>query len=85
MFEFFFETGARCGETIGLTRNNVVQLDIILRKIVYDYNRHSACTRMAEAGMNQRILQEIMGHSNLAITMEVYNHVGDKRMRDEIE
>jgi integrase len=195
MFEFFFETGARCGETIGLTWQNVdfknkfvkidhqllyeldeegkrrfqicppktikgirkipltskalhalrkqkeymlkhgmidnhtvdghsgfvfltkkfqlwsvVQLDIILHKIVYDYNsievadgiledrepellpnitahilRHTACTRMAEAGMDQRTLQEIMGHSNLAITMKVYNHVDDKRMRDEIE
>ena len=47
--------------------------------------RHTACTRMAEAGMDQRTLQEIMGHSNLAITMKVYNHVDDKRMRDEIE
>lgn len=35
--------------------------------------------------MDQRTLQEIMGHSNLAITMKVYNHVDDKRMRDEIE
>lgn len=26
-----------------------------------------------------------MGHSNLAITMKVYNHVDDKRMPDEIE
>ncbi|MCI8507964.1 MAG: phage integrase family protein, partial [Lachnospiraceae bacterium] len=43
------------------------------------------CTRMAEAGMDQRTLQEIMGHSNLAITMKVYNHVDDKRMHDEIE
>ncbi|MCM1181299.1 MAG: tyrosine-type recombinase/integrase, partial [Clostridium sp.] len=47
--------------------------------------RHTACTRMAEAGMDQRTLQEIMGHSNLAITMKVYNHVDDKRMREEIE
>ncbi len=47
--------------------------------------RHTACTRMAEAGMDQRALQEIMGHSNLAITMKVYNQVEDKRMRDEIE
>lgn len=35
--------------------------------------------------MDQRTLQEIMGHSNLAITMKVYHHVDDKRMRDEIE
>lgn len=89
---------------------SAAQLDIILHRIVYDYNsievanaiiedrepellpnitahilRHTACTRMAEAGMDQRTLQEIMGHSNLAITMKVYNHVDDKRMREEIE
>ena len=89
---------------------SAAQLDIILHRIVYDYNsievanaiiedrepellpnitahilRHTACTRMAEAGMEQRTLQEIMWHSNLAITMKVYNHADDKRMRDEIE
>lgn len=47
--------------------------------------RHTACTRMAERGMDQRTLQEIMGHQNLALTMRVYNHVDDKRMRDEMD
>lgn len=47
--------------------------------------RHTACTRMAERGMDQRTLQEIMGHQNLAITMKVYNHVDDRRMRDEMD
>lgn len=43
--------------------------------------RHTACTRMAEKGMDQRIMQEIMRHQNLALTMKVYNHVDEKRMR----
>lgn len=47
--------------------------------------RHTACTRMAEKGMDQRTLQEIMGHQNLALTMKVYNHVDEKRMRDEMD
>ena len=47
--------------------------------------RHTACTRMAEQGMDQRTLQEVMGHQNLALTMKVYNHVNDKRMRDEMD
>lgn len=47
--------------------------------------RHTACTRMAEQGMDQRTLQEIMGHQNLALTMRVYNHVDDKRMRDKMD
>lgn len=47
--------------------------------------RHTACPRMAEKGMDQRTLQEIMGHQNLALTMKVYNHVDEKRMRDEMD
>lgn len=47
--------------------------------------RHTACTRMAEKGMDQRTLQEILGHQNLALTMKVYNHVDEKRMRDEMD
>ena len=47
--------------------------------------RHTACTHMAEKGMDQRTLQEIMGHQNLALTMKVYNHVDEKRMRDEMD
>lgn len=47
--------------------------------------RHTACTRMAESGMDQRTLQEIMGHQNLALTMKVYNHVDEKRMRNEMD
>ncbi len=57
----------------------------LLSNITAHILRHTACARMAESGMDQRTLQEIMGHSNLAITMKVYNHVDDKCMRDEIE
>lgn len=89
---------------------NAGRLDMLIHRIVYEYNarkvaeaiktdaepellpnisahilRHTACTRMAERGMDQRTLQEIMGHQNLALTMRVYNHVDDKRMRDEMD
>lgn len=36
--------------------------------------RHTFCTRMANAGMNPKSLQYIMGHSNIAITLNVYSH-----------
>lgn len=47
--------------------------------------RHTACTRMTEQGMDQGTLQEIMGDQNLPLAMKVYNHVDDKRMRDEMD
>lgn len=37
--------------------------------------RHTGCTRMAESGVDPKVLQYIMGHANIAVTMEVYNHI----------
>lgn len=30
---------------------------------------------MAESGVDPKVLQYIMGHANIAVTMEVYNHI----------
>lgn len=48
--------------------------------------RHTACTRMAEHRMDMKVLQYIMGHSNIDVAMEVYNHLGDgERIEKEME
>ena len=39
--------------------------------------RHTFCTRMAENGMDIKVLQYLMGHANINITMQVYNHITD--------
>lgn len=36
--------------------------------------RHTFCTNMANAGMDIKNLQYLMGHSNAGITMDVYTH-----------
>ncbi len=46
--------------------------------------RHTGCTRMAEAGMDPKVLQYIMGHSKISVTMEVYNHISSERNRKEM-
>ena len=47
--------------------------------------RHTACTRMAECRMDIKILQYIMGHANIDVTMQVYNHISDfSRVEKEI-
>lgn len=46
--------------------------------------RHTYCTRMAENGMDIKVLQEIMGHKTIAITMQVYNHVNFERAQKEV-
>ena len=47
--------------------------------------RHTFCTRCAESGMDVKVLQTIMGHSNIAVTMEVYNHVDEVRVQSEMK
>lgn len=39
---------------------------------------------MAEAGIDVKALQTIMGHSDPAVTMKVYNHVDQERLKKEI-
>lgn len=45
--------------------------------------RHTACTRMSESGINPKVIQYIMGHSNYDITMNIYNHADFERAQTE--
>ena len=41
--------------------------------------------RMAECRMDVKVLQYIMGHAHIDVTMEVYNHIGElTRIENEI-
>ncbi|MEE3473397.1 MAG: tyrosine-type recombinase/integrase, partial [Butyrivibrio hungatei] len=33
---------------------------------------HTFCTRLCEAEMNMKVLQSVMGHSNIKTTMDIY-------------
>ena len=57
---------------------------ILLPHISAHTLRHTACTRMAECGIDIKVLQSIMGHSDIAITMNVYNHASYEREQQEI-
>lgn len=47
--------------------------------------RHTACTNKARQGMNIKILQYLMGHSDSSITLDVYNHLdNDVDIRKEV-
>ena len=41
--------------------------------------RHTTCTRYAESGMDIKTNQYLMGHSDIKITIKVYNHVDLKK------
>jgi len=46
--------------------------------------RHTACTRMLEKGVEIDVVKEIMRHSNISITLEVYNHINQDRKIEAI-
>ena len=39
--------------------------------------RHSGCTRMGENNVNPKVMQYVMGHSDMKETMNVYNHISE--------
>lgn len=78
---------------------NITSFNYDLKKAVEKYNetaeykidrisahtlRHTGCTRDAEDGMDIKVLQYIMGHSNTQITNNVYNHVNEERAASEV-
>ena len=76
-----------------------ILLDRQYRAIVEEYNRthedqlpnitphvlrHTFCTRLANAGMNPKKLQYVMGHSNINMTLDVYAHTNFEEVKDEM-
>ncbi len=47
--------------------------------------RHTGCTLLASAGMDIKALQNVMGHSDASITMNVYNHSSFERTEKEVQ
>lgn len=44
--------------------------------------RHTACSLLIEAGVPPRVVQQILGHSDIATTMRVYATVHDHQLED---
>ena len=40
---------------------------------------------MAEKGIDVKVLQKIMGHSDISVTMNIYTHVTSDRLHEEIK
>lgn len=55
-----------------------------VKKLFTLESRIAELQEQAEAGIDPKVLQVIMGHSDPAVTMKVYNHVDQERMKKEI-
>ena len=47
--------------------------------------RHTFCTNKANAGMNPKALQYIMGHSNIVMTLNYYAHANFESAKAEMD
>ena len=52
----------------------LVKKTISMRTDITHSLRHTFCTNYANAGMNPKALQYIMGHANIAMTLNYYAH-----------
>lgn len=46
--------------------------------------RHTYCSNMAKSGMNPKVLQYLMGHSDIGVTMNTYTHLGLEASQNEL-
>jgi integrase len=44
-------------------------------KHFFQYLRHSAATLLLSQGVHPKVVQELLGHSTINMTMDVYSHV----------
>jgi integrase len=56
-----------------------------LPKITPHVCRHTFCTNMAKLGMNPKVLQYIMGHGDISVTLDTYTHIKSEDAIAEME
>lgn len=68
------------GTHLNPTRDILDQLKFLLKKaglpdMRFHDLRHCAATLLLSEGVHPKIVQEILGHSNIAITLDIYSHM----------
>lgn len=58
--------------------------DVPLPHISNHIFRHTACTRMAEAGVDINTIKYVMGHENVKMILKIYDHVNMERAKQQM-
>ena len=72
-------------DCIGLLHKSLLKKAGITENFPFHGLRHTFCTNLANAGMNPKALQYIMGHSNITMTLNYYAHATFASARAEME
>ena len=65
--------------------NRTINIDHQLPKITPHVCRHTYCSNMAKSGMNPKVLQYLMGHSDISVTLNTYIHLKLDDAKEEME
>lgn len=57
--------------------------DIVERK--FHALRHTYATRLMELGENPKVVQKLLGHANITITLNIYSHVTEEKKESAAE
>ena len=57
--------------------------------IIFDYftphcMRHTFATRCYEKGVREKVIQKILGHSKLDMTLNIYTHTTEEMIEEDI-
>lgn len=58
---------------------------LLLPHITNHVLRHTFCTRLCERDINIKVIQTVMGHSSIKITMDIYAEVSEEKQKQEID
>lgn len=77
------------GTHLNPSKDVLDQLKALLKKaglpeIRFHDLRHSAATLLLSEGVHPKVVQELLGHSNISMTMDVYSHVLPGMQEDAI-
>jgi integrase len=63
------------GERWAKTLSKAQEDGLMLTHLTIKGMRHTHATQLLEAGVSAKVVQERLGHSNIATTMDIYSHV----------
>lgn len=79
------DSGDFCVPTTLVRRFHKLLKEAGLPRIRFHDLRHSAATILISMGVPTKVVQELLGHSNISITMDVYGHVLPSMQKDAMD
>ena len=58
--------------------SNIARRKLGIKKFDYHSLRHTHATMLAEKGASPKYVQYRLGHKNIQVTMQIYQHLTDK-------